>query len=80
MDVRFARPGVSDSPWLPSRIAGAIERPLRGRKIGGSYARSGSTPGTPGSDRLARGLTYAVACQSSDGRLHPDPAICGRQW
>ena len=56
---------------------GGFQCRLRRQKSSEPTDSFGSTAGTPGSDRLARDLTYAVACQSAVGRLHPDPARSG---
>jgi hypothetical protein len=53
------------------------ERQISGAQSGEAYDGCGSTAGTPGSDRLARDLPFAVARKSADGRVHPDPAMSG---
>jgi hypothetical protein len=60
----------------------SCQRPFHRRHcgvlFGPSCVSSGSTAGTPGFDRLARDLPFAVARGSTDGRVHPDPATNSR--
>jgi len=63
---------------LAEIAARPIERLLRGDQLGAVNDAEGSIAGTPGSDRLARDLPFATACQSADEWVHPDPAITRR--
>jgi hypothetical protein len=64
---RRGRPKCA-SPRCASKRANVRYREMR-------QTATGSTAGTPGSDRLERDLPFAAASESADGRVHPDPAM-----
>jgi hypothetical protein len=69
--------GSEPLSWPPPAVRQACDRLLSIEQFKAMNVSSGSTAGTPGSDRLVRDLPFAVASQSTDGWVHPDPPGAG---